>query len=403
MAQHDNGRRNAGQPSGAWQQGQRDPQDFSSAQQDQSSGRYGSSYGGGQQGNPHDQGGSAGQHNQWESSRQQQGDNWRERQGPAAGGWRPAMEERDRSWNDRGQGGPSGGYGSQGSSGGQGSFGGQAADNDYGNRGITESGNFGNAGGQGGNYGGMAGQGQPGGMYGRGGSYDQGGQSAQRFGGQGRYGHGYDARSDSTGGLGTSNYGPDQAYGSGRYGGGDWNAGSYGPTGGGRDRYQGGGRGYDPTYGQSAADTYQGHRGAQGQGGWQDQHPSNRDRYGDNGYQGNWQRGQRGGQAYHDPDYHQWRSEQLNKLDRDYDEWRQHRYQRFSDDFDKWRADRDNQRSAGQGGTGTAASTGSAGTGPGSTGHQTTAGETSGMQSGTSRHDISSTGDKGGAGKTATK
>ncbi|HEY8977086.1 MAG TPA: hypothetical protein VIN75_22915 [Burkholderiaceae bacterium] len=387
MAQHDNGRRNTGQASGAWQQGQRDPQDFPGTQQDQSSGRYGSSYGGGQQGSHHDQGSSLGQHNQWESGRQQQGDNWRERQGPAAGGWRPAMEERDRSWNDRGQGGPSAGYGAQGSSGGQGSFGGQAADNDYGNRGITESGNYGN-------YGGMAGQGRAGGTYGqtygRGGSYDQGGQSAQRFGG---YGHGYDARSDSTGGYGTSNFGPDQGVGSGNYGGGDWNAGSYG-GGAGRDRTLGGGRGYDQTYGQSSADNYQGQRG------WQGQHPSDRDRYGDNGYQSNWQQGQRGGQAYHDPDYHQWRSEQLNKLDRDYEEWRQHRYQRFSDDFDKWRADRDNQRGAGQGGTESSASSGSTGTG--STGHPTTAGETSGTQAGTSKHDISSTADKG-AGKTATK
>jgi len=198
----------------------------------------------------------------------------------------------------------------------------------------------------------------------------------------------------------TGNFGPDQAYGSGRYGGGDWTAGSYG----GRDRTLGGGRGADPTYGRSSADDYQGSRGWQAQGGWQGQHPSNRDRYGDNGYQGNWEQGQRGGQAYHDPDYHQWRSEQLNKLDRDYEEWRQHRYQRFSEDFDKWRADRDNQRNAGQGGTGSTApaGSGSTGTGAGSPGHSTTAGETSGVQAGTSKHDISSTGDKG-AGKTATK
>jgi hypothetical protein len=295
MAQHDNGRRNAGLQAGAWQQGQRDPQDFSSNQQDQSGGRYGSSYGAGQQGSHLDQGGAPGQQNQWEHARQQHGDEWRERQGPAAGGWRPAMEERDRSWNDSGPGAHTS-YG-----GGRGSFGGQASDNDYGNRGITERGNFGND------------------------------------------------------------------------GGGDWNAGS------GRDRTQGGARGREQTWGQSSADPYQGSRGPQNQG------PSNRDRYGDDGYQSNWQQGQQG-HAFHDPDYHQWRAAQMDKLDRDYAEWRQQRYQRFSEDFDKWRADRDNQRNAG------AASAAS--------GQQ---GEASGTQSGTSRHDISSTGDKGGAGKSATK
>ena len=94
----------------------------------------------------------------------------------------------------------------------------------------------------------------------------------------------------------------------------------------------------------------------------------------------------------------------MNKLDRDYDEWRQQRYQRFSEDFDKWRSDRDNQRSAGQGDSrGSGASTsGSSGTGSTAAGQQNAPGETSGMQSGMSRHDISSTGDKG-AGKTATK
>ncbi|MFL6679148.1 MAG: hypothetical protein ACJ8IK_12465 [Burkholderiaceae bacterium] len=388
MAQHDNGRRNAGQQSGAWQE-HRDQPDPSSNQQEQSSGRYGSSYGAGQQGA---QQGGHGQHSQWEQGRQQQGDNWRERQGPAAGGWRPAMEERDREWNDRGQG----------AGGRPGRFGGQASDDDYGNRGITESGNFGNyGGGREDAYDTMSGRPGPGGSYGRGGSYDQGGQSAQRFGRQGGYSHGYDARSDSTGGYGSSNFGPDNRYGSGNYGSGDWNAGSYGPGGGGRDRYQGGGRGFDQTYGQSSADDYRGNRAGQGQGGWQDQQPTNRDRYGDNGYQSNWQQGQQG-HAFHDPDYHQWRNEQMNKLDRDYHEWRQQRYQRFSDDFDKWRADRDNQRGAGQGdsrapGTSTSGSTSST-----AAGQQNTPGETSGMQSGTSKHDISSTGDKG-AGKTATK
>lgn len=47
-----------------------------------------------------------------------------------------------------------------------------------------------------------------------------------------------------------------------------------------------------------------------------------------------------------DPDYHQWRSEQLRQMDAEYDEWRKERYQRFSDDFNGWRG----QRAAGQAG-----------------------------------------------------
>ena len=312
MSQHDNGRRAGGTQSGAWQQGQRDQQDHSNAQQDQSSGgRYGSQVGGGQQGGHSDPGGARGHQDQYDYNRGQQGDNWRERQGPAAGGWRPAMEERDRGW-DAGRGG-------------QGSFGGQASDNDYGNRGITESGNFGNYRGQRDNYGTLSGQGR----QGQGGNYDQGGQSAQRFGG---YRHGYDARTDSTGGYGSGNYGPDNA------GGADWNA----------------------------------------QRAWRDEARTRDD-------------GSTYGQSYHDPDYHQWRGEQLNRLDRDYDEWRQHRYQRFAQDFDNWRANRDNN----PGGQGPSAQAGS-GT------QSAAAGDTSVQQGGTSRQDASSGGDKG-AGKTATQ
>ena len=338
MAQHDNGRRPTGTPTGAWQQGQREHQDYSNAQQDQSStGRYGSQYGqqGGQQGSHHEQQGSGGQHSQYGDNRAQQGDNWRERQGPSAGGWRPAMEERDRNWNDRG---------------GQGSFGGQASDNDYGNRGITESGNFGNDGrGRDDSYSTMSGRPR----YGQGGDYDQGGQSGQRF---GSYRHGYDARSDSTGGYGSGNFGPDHDIG------GNWNAQRAwrdeqryrGGQGDGRQGYGQGQQGYGSSYGQSSDDNYQGSRAWQGS-------PNNQDRYGDNGYQGNFQQGQRG-QAYHDPDYHQWRSEQLSRLDRDYDDWRQHRYQRFADEFDAWR----NNRSGQQPGTGTGldgqSTAGSAGT-----------------------------------------
>jgi hypothetical protein len=44
-----------------------------------------------------------------------------------------------------------------------------------------------------------------------------------------------------------------------------------------------------------------------------------------------------GHQTYHDPDYLQWRREQMRNLDRDYAEWRKERYKKFSEDFDQWR------------------------------------------------------------------
>jgi hypothetical protein len=345
MAQHDNGRRAVGQQ------------------------------GGGQQGGHREFGGARGHQDQYDEQRGQQGDNWREQQGPAAGGWRPAMQEGDRS--------PQGNRGSPGGYGGQGSFGGQAADNDYGSRGLGEGGNFGNPGGQrDSNYDTLSGRGR----YAQGGNHDQGGQSSQRF---GAYRHGYDARSDSTGGYGSSNFGPDNSFGSGNYGGGDWNAGSYGSRGS-NDFWRGRGRDVGPTYGQSSADDYQGSRGWQGA-------PNNQDRYGDNGYQGNFQQGQRG-QAYHDPDYRQWRNEQLSRFDLDYAEWRQDRYQRFSEDFENWRANRDND----QGSPGRSGSQSGSGTSAMASGQQSASTDTSGQQAGASKHDVSTGGDKG-AGKTATK
>ena len=256
MAQHDNGRRAAGSQSEPWQRGHQGQADYSSGQQ-----------------------------NQYDPGRQQQGDNWRDA-GMSRGG----------------------------SQGGQGSFGGQASDNDYGNRGITESGNFGNysqrpdqSRGQGGDYDALTGQRSGRAGYGSRGDHDRGGQSAQRFGGG--YRHGYDARSDSTGG--------------------DWNSGSHGSRAS-RENQRWHTQDRDAGYGQpSDWGGYQSSREALGQ-----------EHYGDGGRQGNWVSGQ-GGQSYHDPDYHQWRSEQVRQLDRDYDQWRQHRYQRFADEFDEWRSNRD--------------------------------------------------------------
>ena len=59
------------------------------------------------------------------------------------------------------------------------------------------------------------------------------------------------------------------------------------------------------------------------------------------GYTGSYGSGQR----HHDPEYHQWREEQIRNLDNDYQSWREERYKKFSDDFTSWR----NSRSGGQG------------------------------------------------------
>jgi len=44
--------------------------------------------------------------------------------------------------------------------------------------------------------------------------------------------------------------------------------------------------------------------------------------------------------GHHDPDYQQWRDEQLRMLDADYESWRKDRYQKFSNDFSQWRSSR---------------------------------------------------------------
>lgn len=47
-----------------------------------------------------------------------------------------------------------------------------------------------------------------------------------------------------------------------------------------------------------------------------------------------------GHQTHYDPDYEQWRAEQMRAFDADYHGWRQERYQKFSEDFGKWRSER---------------------------------------------------------------
>ncbi len=112
--------------------------------------------------------------------------------------------------------------------------------------------------------------------------------------------------------------------------------GAYGPQ-----RYQGGGspggyqRGAHPGP-EAERSSWAESRGGQGTYGQpHDHYPQHHQ--GPTGYQ------QQGGpfNAHHeadfDPDYHQWRSEQMRALDADYRNWRQDRYQKFSDEFSSWR------------------------------------------------------------------
>lgn len=140
--------------------------------------------------------------------------------------------------------------------------------------------------------------------------------------------------------------------------------GGYGPAPGRREFGYGGGSGYgDQGYGRSRQD--QGYSRHSQQGGWGGHERSDfgRDTQG-------WDRGA-GGSNYgnsdqqyvrqgrtsepFDPDYHQWRQEQVDALDEDYRNWRNDRYKKFSDEFNKWRTERDAQRGSDKsGGSGSA-------------------------------------------------
>lgn len=60
-----------------------------------------------------------------------------------------------------------------------------------------------------------------------------------------------------------------------------------------------------------------------------------------------------------DPDYHQWRAEQIRNLDNDYRTWRDDRYKKFSNEFNTWRSQRSSSASAGNTESGTGVTTGS--------------------------------------------
>jgi hypothetical protein len=48
-----------------------------------------------------------------------------------------------------------------------------------------------------------------------------------------------------------------------------------------------------------------------------------------------------------DPEYLEWREEQLRRFDEDYRNWREERYRKFSEEFDAWRRSRPSAQQAG--------------------------------------------------------
>jgi hypothetical protein len=168
------------------------------------------------------------------------------------------------------------------------------------------------------------------------GGRDRGLDDAQRYGsGQSRgYGGGGYGGGSTGGGTGGYGRGPGRndefAYANDRE--------SYGGTGRseysndiGRDQGQGYGRdqGRDSnsTYGRSYGGSYGG-SGQLGRVSGFDRSNESRGGYG------------REQQPHRDPDYHQWREEQIRNLDNDYDTWRQERYSKFSEEFSTWRKNR---------------------------------------------------------------
>lgn len=111
-----------------------------------------------------------------------------------------------------------------------------------------------------------------------------------------------------------------------------------------------------PPYEQPGPQRYQG-QGSSGSAGWQGEWQDRESRIpepqgaGYARHQG-YQSGPGGhGSGYDnqfDPDYHQWRTEQLRSLDNDYHSWRQDRYKKFSDEFNSWRNSRQQQTSGGE-------------------------------------------------------
>lgn len=127
-------------------------------------------------------------------------------------------------------------------------------------------------------------------------------------------------------------YGP----GYGASGGGGDRGSAYGDYGGGFGDYSGYGPG-GPGYGAyGAEDRYGGQRfGGAPQGRDDDRRRGQEhERYGGS-------RADEHHQDHYDPDYHQWRAEQIRSLDEAYRRYRQERYRKFADEFEQWRRTRE--------------------------------------------------------------
>lgn len=223
-------------------------------------------------------------------------------------------------------------------------------------------------------------------QYGQGEQYDEfdsdsggyGFQDAQRdyprYGGESErhprqeQGYGYSSRQSGgrAYGGGTQGYqGGSQGYSQGSYGGSQGGYGSaqggYGSAQGGYGGSQGdyGGQDFQGAggYGQSRARRFaesQGYHDYEGPGSYQasrgrfqyDEDDAYgpamyaRGSYGGAGYGSPDDAGRFNPQSQFDPDYTQWRSEQLRSFDDDYRNWRKERYGKFSDEFNQWRQSR---------------------------------------------------------------
>lgn len=225
--------------------------------------------------------------------------------GAPSNDWRGGSAQRDTGWGDDPR------YRGQGGYGGPARAGSGLRDDDWGSQDAYGNGP-GGSGGFGGYQGGPAG---PQGDWGRSRGWSSPGGHGGSQGGYGGYGN--------TGGAGR--FGADSLAHEGVYG--------QGRTPSGRDRFRGDeDPGWHGAWGGSSAQT-----GGYGHGSA---------RHGMGG-------GDRGQDQPFDPDYHQWREEQLRRLDDDYRSWRQDRYKKFSDEFSTWRAGRGTEPGAAQGsGTG---------------------------------------------------
>ncbi|HEX8258299.1 MAG TPA: DUF2171 domain-containing protein [Allosphingosinicella sp.] len=301
-----------------------------------------------------------------------QGGNWRGERGGFGGG-RPEGDqdrgfferagEQVRSWfsdddDDRGRGG--GNYSRGGGGGGSGSFGGgwgnqQGESWNRDRPGMSSGGgygagnrDYGNDWGSGSGGGGGSGSGSGG--YARDyqssgggsdrfeeGSFGQEARSSEVWGGSGFGGgtdHGRRFDRVDPGAVGTHGAHPMSSPVGGAYGAGYGASmgGGYGSSARTAAMLGGGGRGATSGYGSSGA-SYAGPQGGRQGGGQQG-----------GGQQGGFGGGGRPG--IHDPHYSEWRSRQIEQLDRDYDEYRREHQSKFEQEFGGWRQKRQGQRSS---------------------------------------------------------